>query len=172
MDTKGRRALLAEKARSSKSSLRERAFAHGSTPVWYKWQPTEPFVLLHLISNKQEQMRLSFTLEERNLTSAHKQPIDNWARLQHRSTLGTVWKGWSDRGRDDIGYALMGSCCIFHVLKLANYARIIIAYSSILEFEVWVTRLTTSDFACVNLIGWKHQGDEFDPWPRNHQMPR
>lgn len=87
MDTKSRSAMLAEKAQSSKSSLRESAFSHGSTPVWYKWQPTGPFVLLHLISNKQEQMRLSFTLEERNLTSAHKQPIDNWARIEERLEL-------------------------------------------------------------------------------------
>lgn len=169
MDTKSRSAMLAEKAQSSKSSLRESAFSHGSTPVWYKWQPTGPFVLLHLISNKQEQMRLSFTLEERNLTSAHKQPIDNWARIEERLEL-------CEKVDPRLRWYWLhpnGFLLYFPYLEVGKLCKSYYCmHSSFLEFDVWVTSLTTNDVACVIVIGWKQQRDECDPWPRNHQMPK
>lgn len=111
-------------------------------------------------------MRLSFTLKERNLTSSHKHPIDNWAGLHHRSSLGTVWKGWSASERIGCPDVLLVSRCIFHILKLANWATYHYIALSFNFIVVWVTRLSTNGITWIWL-----QEPKGRAWPLAEKQP-
>lgn len=113
-------------------------------------------------------MRLSFTLKEWNLTSPHKQLIDNWPGLRRRSSLGTVLKGLTAMGHIRCPDVRLGSYCIFHILKLANLPL----HNSFHEQVIWVTRLRTNAVASINSIGLEKRGEGHNPWPRNYRMPK
>lgn len=69
-------------------------------------------------------MRLSFTLKEWNLTSPHKQPIDNCAGLRHRGSLGTVWKGWSVTGHIGCPDVRVGILLYFPYLQVGKLSKL------------------------------------------------